>query len=275
MRLARPEEADLSGTSPRLSSISAFFPCYEDANTIPDLIRSVDASLRKLTDDYEIIVVDDGSGDDSRQVVRGMMVEFPRLRLVEHEGNVGYGGALRTGFASATKDYVFYTDGDGQYDPSEIEVLGAEMGPGIDVVNGYKISRQDPWYRHVVGGAYQSVTRILFAFPIRDVDCDFRLMRRSVFERLTLESNDGAICIELVRKLRDSGCSMVEVPVHHYARAYGTSQFFKPQRIARALSGVARWYVRLVLLGDQKRQARDYARRAADSDVGAVISGSG
>jgi glycosyltransferase involved in cell wall biosynthesis len=247
-----------------LTSVSAFFPCYNDANTIPGLVRTVDEALRRLTDDYEVIVVDDGSGDDSREVVLSLMSELPNLRLVEHERNKGYGGALRTGFASASKDFVFYTDGDGQYDPSEIEVLAREMGPGIDVVNGYKISRQDPWYRHIVGTLYQTTTRIMFAFPIRDVDCDFRLMRRSVFDRLTLESNDGAICIELVRKLKDSGCRMVEVPVHHYPRAYGSSQFFKPRRIARALVGVARWYVKLVLLGNQKRQARAFARRTAD-----------
>jgi hypothetical protein len=130
------------------------------------------------------------------------------------------------------------------------------MRPGVDVVNGYKISRQDPWYRHIVGGLYQHVTRWMFSFPIRDVDCDFRLLRRSVFDRMTLESSDGAICIELVRKLHDSGFRMVEVPVHHYARAYGTSQFFKPARIMRALRGVLRWYVKLVLLRGQKRHAR-------------------
>jgi glycosyltransferase involved in cell wall biosynthesis len=275
MRLAAPEEADVSGTDSKLSSISAFFPCYNDSNTIPGLVRAVAGSLRRISDDYEIIVVDDGSSDNSRDVVRGLMAEVPNLRLVEHERNKGYGGALRTGFASATKDYVFYTDGDGQYDPAEVEILTHLMVPGVDVVNGYKISRQDPWYRHIVGGAYQSVTRIMFSFPIRDVDCDFRLLRRSVFDRLTLESNDGAICIEMVRKLKDSGCRMVEVPVHHYPRAYGSSQFFKPQRIARALIGVARWYVRLVLLRNQKRHAQAFARSAAlsESEAEAVISG--
>jgi glycosyltransferase involved in cell wall biosynthesis len=266
----------VSGQEPRLSSISAFFPCYNDSKTIAGLVRGVEAALRSLTDDYEVIVVDDGSRDDSRDVVRGLMAEVPNLRLVEHEKNMGYGGALRTGFRSATKDYVFYTDGDGQYDPSEIDVLVAAMGPGVDVVNGYKISRQDPWYRHLVGGAYQNVTRVMFAFPIRDVDCDFRLLRRAVFDRMTLESNDGAICIELVRKLKDSGCGMVEVPVHHFPRAYGSSQFFKPKRIARALVGVARWYVKLVLLRDQKRQAQAFALRSklAESDVEAAVGSS-
>ena len=261
------------GSGPTLSSVSAFFPCYNDSNTIAGLVQRMESTLRELTDDYEIIVVDDCSTDRSRELLHELQESVRCLRLVEHEKNRGYGGALRSGFAAATRDYVFYTDGDGQYDPGELALLAPAMVPGVDVVNGYKISRQDPWYRHLIGGLYQRVTRVLFAFPIRDVDCDFRLLRRSVFERMTLESNDGAICIELVRKLKDAGFRMVEVPVHHYARAYGTSQFFKPKRIIRALMGVSRWYLKLVLLRQQKRSARSsYAD--ANPEVEAAVSGS-
>ena len=250
-QVANPGEGQM-----RLSSVSVFFPCYNDAPTIGGLVEVAELALRQITDDFEIIVVNDASTDDSAQVLTELQKTRPYLRVVEHATNRGYGGALGSGFRSAVKDYVFYTDGDAQYDPSELVSLAQAMRPGVDVVNGYKISRQDPWYRQMVGSVYQHVTRRLFDFPIRDVDCDFRLLRRSVFERITLESNDGAICIELVRKLRDSGCRMAELPVHHYARAYGTSQFFKPKRIIRALRGVATWYVRLVLLQEQKRRAR-------------------
>jgi glycosyltransferase involved in cell wall biosynthesis len=264
-----------SGNGPKLSSISAFFPCYNDSNTILGLVRRMERALAALTNDYEIIVVDDCSTDNSRDLLRELQPEIPALRLIEHAKNQGYGGALRSGFAAATRDYVFYTDGDGQYDPAEISVLSAQMVPGVDVVNGFKISRQDPWYRHLVGGVYQRVTRILFAFPIRDVDCDFRLLRRGIFDRITLESNDGAICIELVRKLSDARYRLVEVPVHHYARAYGTSQFFKPKRILRALIGVSRWYLRLVVLKEQKRRTRTHLRQAQQAEVEAATTGSG
>jgi glycosyltransferase involved in cell wall biosynthesis len=216
----------------------------------------VQSTLQRITDDFEIIVINDASTDNSATVLADLEREVPSLRVVHHETNLGYGGALISGFAAATKDYVFYTDGDGQYDPSELLVLAAAMHPGVDVVNGYKISRQDPWYRQVIGSLYQDVTRRLFSFPIRDVDCDFRLLRRYVFDCLQLESRNGAICLELVRKLKDSGFRMAEVPVHHYARAYGTSQFFKPRRIVRALRAVFFWYVRLVLLREQKRRAQ-------------------
>ena len=252
---ASRKEAGMT-TGPRLSSVSAFFPCYNDSNTIAGLIGMVDFALRQITDDFEVIVVNDASTDNSAEVLEQLKEQWPHLRVVTHVTNRGYGGALKSGFLSATKDYVFYTDGDGQYDPSELVLLAGAMRPGVDVVNGYKISRQDPWYRQLIGSLYQHTTRRMFKFPIRDVDCDFRLLRRSVFDNITLESPDGAICIELVRKLRDNGSRMVELPVHHYARAYGTSQFFKPKRIARALRGVATWYVRLVLLQEQKRRTR-------------------
>jgi glycosyltransferase involved in cell wall biosynthesis len=244
----------------KLSSVTAFFPCYNDAKTIPGLVRTVAHALRDVTDDYEIVVVDDGSPDDAAEVLRALQSDVLSLRVVEHAKNQGYGGALQSGFRAATKDYVFYTDGDGQYDPAEIVLLADAMAPGIDVVNGFKLSRQDPWYRHVIGGLYQHAAKTLFSLPIRDVDCDFRLLRRTVFERVALESLDGAICIELVRKLRDSGFTMVEVPVKHYARAYGTSQFFQPRRIVRALRGMAHWYLRLVVLQEQKRHVRELAR---------------
>jgi glycosyltransferase involved in cell wall biosynthesis len=258
----------------RLSSVSAFFPCYNDAKTISGLVRTLEDALKQVTDDYEIIVVNDCSPDNAAEVLDALRAEVPALRVVTHETNRGYGGALRSGFQAASKDYVFYTDGDGQYDPLELTTLAEEMGPGVDVVNGYKISRQDPWYRHLVGGLYQRATRFLFSFSIRDVDCDFRLLRRSVFDRVSLESSNGSICIEMIRKLDDSGFRLIEVPVHHYARAYGTSQFFKPARITRALSGVARWYFRLVVLQEQKRRAREL-RRQALAEANAASTGTG
>jgi glycosyltransferase involved in cell wall biosynthesis len=242
-----------------LSSVSAFFPCYNDSATIEGLVLSADGALRRLSPDYEIIVVDDGSSDDSLSVLRELQPKLPLLRIVQHEHNRGYGAALASGFGAATKDFVFYTDGDGQYDPQEVLLLAAMMTPSVDVVNGYKRTRQDPWYRLFVGSVYQRAARALFSLPIKDVDCDFRLLRREALRDIELESSDGAICVELVRKLRDSGARMTELPVSHYDRAFGTSQFFRPVRILRALRGFAIWYVKLVVFQGQKRRA--HARR--------------
>lgn len=237
-----------------LSSVSAFFPCYNDARTIGGLVLRVEEALKTITDDYEIIVVNDGSSDDSAEVLRDTMTTVPALRVVAHPVNRGYGAALISGFAAATRDYVFYTDGDGQYDPAEITKLAEAMTQNLDVINGYKRSREDAWYRKLVGGFYQKLARLAFDLPIRDVDCDFRLMRGEVLRDISLESSDGAICVELVRRLRDSGARMAEVEVSHFARAYGSSQFFKPMRILRAVLGVGRWYLRLVILREQQRK---------------------
>jgi hypothetical protein len=123
-------------------------------------------------------------------------------------------------------EFVFYTDGDAQYDMADLPKLVERMKPGIGLVNGYKISRSDAWYRVMLGTVYLFVVRHLFWLKIRDVDCDFRLIRRSVLQNLELSTDSGAICAELVRRIQDTGCGMVEVPVRHLPRLHGSSQFF-------------------------------------------------
>ncbi len=218
---------------PVVPSISAFFPCYNDAETIGNMVTVVDATLRRLTGDYEIIVVNDGSSDGSAQVLEDLQAAFPQLRVVTHEVNRGYGGALQSGFAHATKDLVFYTDGDGQYDPAELADLFAALDPDLDVVQGWKLRRQDPWYRKVVGRLYHHAVRLAFNLHLRDVDCDFRLMRRVALQSFPLVSTSGCITVELVARLEQGGFNVIELPVHHYPRLHGRSQFFNVRRIAR------------------------------------------
>ena len=179
-------------------SITAFFPCYNDATTIGDLVVQADHELRLLTDDHEIIVVNDGSRDESADVLQSLLARVDRLRIVTHDANRGYGAALRSGFAHATKDLVFYTDGDGQYDVSEIPILLMLLTDDTHFVNGTKMTRQDPPYRVHIGNVHRFITRWMFWLPINDVDCDFRLIRRSILEKVTLHSNSGSICVELV-----------------------------------------------------------------------------
>jgi glycosyltransferase involved in cell wall biosynthesis len=198
--------------------------------------------------DYEIIVVDDGSTDHSVAVLEEILrTRSVPLRLVRHPRNLGYGGALRTGFAGATKDWVFYTDGDAQYDVAELRRLLTLVDDGIDVVQGYKITRHDAWHRVLLGAVYRKVARIVFCLKIRDVDCDFRLIRRSVLQKIALQHNLGIICVELVRKLQDAGARFVEVPVHHYRRSYGRSQFFTAPRIAEVILDMMRLWWRLMV----------------------------
>jgi glycosyltransferase involved in cell wall biosynthesis len=177
---------------------------------------------------------------------------YPRLRVVNHATNRGYGGALRSGFAAATKELVFYTDGDAQYDPRELTRLVQSLRPDVDVVNGFKLSRGDGPLRTVVGRVYHRFVSLAFGLQIRDVDCDFRLIRRSALEGIELESTSGTICVELIKKLQDRGARFAEVGVNHYDRPFGSSQFFRPSRVARTLAQLAVLWWRLVARREQR-----------------------
>jgi glycosyltransferase involved in cell wall biosynthesis len=207
-----------------------------------------------LTPDYEVIIVNDGSGDATAQIADELARTYPNVRVVHHAKNCGYGGALQTGFRSATKDLIFYTDGDAQYDPAELSELWSRMTPDADLVNGYKISRSDPLHRIVIGRIYHHVVSTLFGLTVRDVDCDFRLMRRSIFERIQLEKTSGVICLEMMKKIHDAGFRIVEVPIHHYHRAFGKSQFFNGRRIVKTAIDVMRLWFALVVRRQHRRR---------------------
>ena len=227
--------------------ITAFCPCYNDGGTIASMVILMDETCRKLTDDYEIIVVDDGSSDQSRKVLEELKVKYEKLRVILHEKNKGYGGALRSGFAAAKKELIFYTDGDFQYDVTELKNLLSAMKDGVDIVNGYKIARSDPLHRKIIGRMYHFLMKLLFGFKIRDVDCDFRLIRRSVFDKVTLTYDSGIICVELIKKIQDAGFKFAEVPVSHYFRAYGKSQFFNFKRILKVGTNILQLWWQLVI----------------------------
>jgi glycosyltransferase involved in cell wall biosynthesis len=233
--------------SPQKPSLSIFFPAYNDAGTIASLVLIAHMTARELTSDYEITVVDDGSPDHTGMLLDEMARHFPWLRVVHHGKNRGYGGALRTGFESASKDLIFYTDGDAQYDPREMVKLYEALAPEVDLVNGYKIGRSDPPHRVVIGRVYHWFVRTMFGLRLRDVDCDFRLMRRKVFDKVALTRSSGVICVELMKKVQDHGYRIAEVPVHHFHRSYGRSQFFNVPRVGRTLTDLARLWVELVV----------------------------
>ncbi len=237
-----------SGPPSRPPSLSVFFPAYNDGGTIASLvIRAVQAAAR-LTPDFEVIVVNDGSSDSTADIADELARQYPQVKVVHHPRNRGYGGALQTGFATATKDLVLYTDGDAQYDPAEMDILWQRMSDDVDVVTGYKISRSDPTYRIAIGKLYHHVVRLLFNLHVRDVDCDFRLLRRRIFDRIVLRKTSGVICLEMMRKIQAAGFRIVEVPVHHYHRTYGRSQFFSLRWVSHTAVDVLRLWITLVLM---------------------------
>ena len=228
----------------KFPALSVFFPAYNDAPSLPQLLAKVFAVLERHVEDYEVIVVNDGSQDGTAKILAESAARHaPRLRVVTHPRNLGYGMALRSGLETARKEFIFYTDGDGQYDVDELPELLARMGPGVGLVNGYKLERHDPLHRVWIGKVYNFCARLLFRIRIRDIDCDYRLMRRSLIQKMRLESTSGTICVELVRKMELSGCGVVEVGVHHYPRMYGRSQFFRVKSLAVTLGQLLRlWW---------------------------------
>jgi glycosyltransferase involved in cell wall biosynthesis len=227
--------------------VSAFFPVFNDWGTIGSLVLSTINVLEEVSADYEIILVNDGSDARTCEILERLERIFPCVRVIHHEKNRGYGGALKSGIAHSTREFIFYTDSDAQYDPAELTLLLGRMDDFVDVVNGYKIKRADPVHRKIIGRVYHWTAKILFGLVVRDVDCDFRLMRKRIFDRVRLESDSGLICVEMMKKIQMAGFRIVEVPVHHYFRLSGKSQFFNFKRVFKVVLGLGALWWHLVV----------------------------
>lgn len=189
--------------------------------------------LARLAGDYEVIVVNDGSRDRTSAVVETLASANPRIRCVSHPVNRGYGEALRTGFSSATKELIFLTDGDKQFDVNEIDRFLGEI-EHADIVAGYRRPRRDPWLRRVYGWGWNLLVALLFGYAARDVDCAFKLFRRSVWEGSRVHSGGATFSAEFLVKARRRGSRIAELPVTHYPRTAGRPTGAKPEVIIRA-----------------------------------------
>jgi len=241
-----------------LPGLSVFFPAYNDANSIAELVRCADRVAMQVSDEHEIIVIDDGSRDETPDILNKLAMDISALKVVHHPLNRGYGAALKSGFNAAGKEWVFYTDGDGQYDPDELANLIGALDDSVDVVNGFKVKRRDSLLRGWIGKVYGWVIRRAFHLPIRDVDCDFRLIRREKVAAVQLTCDSGAICVELIKKLQLEGSHFAEVPVHHYPRRYGHSYFFRLGPVWKTIRQLASLYLDLA----------QYSRRRNDEERG-------
>ena len=235
-------------------SVSIFYPFYNDWGTMGSMVLLTLRTAERLGLDYDLTIVNDGSrGSQNEAVLDAIRERFPEVRIIEHKQNGGYGAALRSGFAHATKEWIFYTDGDAQYDVCELERLIEKAGPDVDLVQGYKIARNDPLHRKIIGRVYHYLVKTAFGLNVRDTDCDFRLIRREGFQQLGLTSNSGTICLEMMYRVKQARFRIVEVPVHHFQRAHGKSQFFNFPRLFRTLRQLVALWVTEVLLGGRGR----------------------
>jgi glycosyltransferase involved in cell wall biosynthesis len=228
--------------------ISVFFPAFNDEKSIGSLVDTAVGVLKKYASEFEVIVVNDGSTDGTAAMLEQLRIRYqPYVRIVTHPENLGYGAALRSGFAAARKKYIFYTDGDGQYDVSELPRLIELMEPDVGLVNGYKLSRHDPWHRVAIGYLYNRFAKGLFGVHICDIDCDFRLIRREALNDADLRSTSGTICVELVRMIELSPWRVRQTGVHHYHRLHGGSQFFRVRSLATTFWQLMLLYLRLAV----------------------------
>ncbi len=225
-------------------NISVFFPAHNEVENIGLLTNKTVEVLSQSVDDFEIIIVNDGSKDGTKEEAERLADQYPQVFAVHHEVNRGYGGAVKTGIASCTKDWIFFTDGDGQFDVGEIPLL-LEHADSYDCVVGYRMNRQDPFHRKVFAFCWGTLVRILFGFKVRDLDCAFKLLKRHYFDGVELKAEGAVISVELFSILTRQGAHIKQVGVHHYPRKAGTQSGGSIKVIARAFKELMLLYGRL------------------------------
>ncbi|HEX9437559.1 MAG TPA: glycosyltransferase family 2 protein [Candidatus Limnocylindria bacterium] len=231
----------------RLASLSAFFPAYNEQANVEAVVREALAKLPRFADDLEIVVVDDGSADRTGEIADRLAAEDPRVRVVHHRPNRGYGGAVRSGLVSATREHVFFTDADLQFDLDDLERLLPRLARA-DVVIGYREKRADPPKRLFIAWVYNTLIRVLFVSPFRDVDCAFKLFRREVFDRVPLarvRSNGAFFSPELLLVLRAGGVRIEQVGVRHFPRRAEAEKGATLRVVVRAMRDLLRLRLRL------------------------------
>ncbi len=228
-------------------SISAFFPVYNDETTVELMAKKLTEVLNELTEDYEIIIVDDCSPDKSGEIADSLAEKDKHIRVIHHKENLGYRGALKSGFSASDKDLIFYTDGDAQYDVSELKNLIPYIAD-YDVVTGTKIKRADRFHRILLSKLYYYFIRIAFRLKVKDISGDFRLFKRKVIDSVHFKSNSGTICLEMMKRIESAEFKIKEVPVHHYPRISGESQYFNSRDILKTFYELIPLWFDLVLI---------------------------
>lgn len=209
---------------PGIQSLTVFFPAYNDEDNISKVAETAIEVLEELGHDYEMIIVHDGSPDGTGEVADELARKHPKLRIIHHEKNLGYGAALKTGFTSAKNEYIFYTDGDNQFDVGEMKKFVPLVSLGLsDLVVGFRNRKQYSLYRKITSFTYNLVLQVLFDLPYRDVDCAFKLVPKSLIDEMVISSVDAFIDAEILIRAQQRGYETTEIGVTHRARETGVS----------------------------------------------------
>lgn len=228
-----------------LPSLTIFFPFYNDEGTVEVQIDNAFEIGNKLTDDLEVIALHGGtSSDKTWERILEVKKKYPSLKIIDkRDNNEGY-AVIKHGFDASTKEYVFYTDGDYQYHLEEdLEPLAKKLiDTNSDVANGFKKRRSDNFLRRLLGKSYSYFSRYVFEIPIKDTDCDFRIIKKSFLNKIKLESSNASILPELIKKLQNQGAKFVEIPVSHYNRVYGNSNYSALSLLKEKLFGDIKLY---------------------------------
>lgn len=216
-----------------IPSLSVFFPCYNEKDSVRSLTEKALSVVAGICADHEIILVDDGSSDGTSELADQLAQQYPAVRVVHHPQNKGYGAALQSGFRAATKDYVFYTDGDGQFDIAELPKLLPLM-KAYDIVSAYRIRRQDHLARKINAFFWTKLVCFLFHLKLKDIDCAFKLYKRDIFDHIEMHSTGALIDTEILARAQRKGYTIKQIGVHHYPRVAGQSSGANLKVILRA-----------------------------------------
>jgi glycosyltransferase involved in cell wall biosynthesis len=225
----------------RLKALSAFFPAYNEEANVERMVNGLRAILPQVAEDYEIIIVNDGSKDRTREIADRLVREDPKVRVVHHEKNQGYGAAVRSGINACKKDYLFFTDGDGQFDVSQLSKLTPYLADHDGVI-GFRLNRQDPWIRKLNARAWNRLVRLMLGLKVRDIDCAFKLFRRRIFDQIHLEYSGAMVSTEMLVKIRKRGHRLYEIGVLHSPRSAGKQTGANLRVILRAFKELFRFY---------------------------------
>jgi glycosyltransferase involved in cell wall biosynthesis len=229
-------------------SISVFFPCYNEQDNVKRTTEQAIAVLKKIGADFEIVIVDDGSTDATGQIADEISRQDKRVKVVHHRPNLGYGAALQSGFRTAAKEIVFFTDGDGQFDISEMPPL-LPLLEKFDIVCGFRLNRKDNLIRRLNGWAWTKLVCFLFDMKIRDIDCAFKLFKRELFDNIKMSSRGALISAEILARAVRKGYTITQKGVHHYPRTAGKQTGASLKVILRAFKELFKLR-RQILSGD-------------------------